>query len=197
MGRYTQVSIRGNAIGCVVLPYSHITVQQRLAARHVPKRDQGIERSHLAAEANPLRHAFICMNAHEHTNLMLTLPQQEALADLKAKMTSRMDWGNRYGCFHGEYSKLRLFRTLELDLVPRNSKGEVIDIDQHSANVIELFRVHQIVWPIVLILFIIFMHHRVRTVRSRLHRGAIYAEPSRLRWLQHTTTSLFATTTPA
>ena len=41
-----------------------------------------------------------------------------------------MDWGNR---------------ALELDLVPRNAKGEVIDIDQHTANVVELFRVHQIV----------------------------------------------------
>lgn len=52
-----------------------------------------------------------------------------ALADLKSKMTSKIDWGNRF---------------LELDLVPRNVKGEVIDVDHHNANVVELFRVHQL-----------------------------------------------------
>jgi hypothetical protein len=34
---------------------------------------------------------------------------------------------------------------LSLDLIPRNSRGEAIDIDQQASNVIELFRIHQMV----------------------------------------------------
>lgn len=65
----------------------------------------------------------------QRKQILSGLHSAEALADLKSKMTSKIDWGNRF---------------LELDLVPRNKNGEVIDIDQHSANVVELFRVHQL-----------------------------------------------------
>eukprot|EP00042_Codosiga_hollandica_P059229 m.908216 g.908216 ORF g.908216 m.908216 type:complete len:158 (-) comp60099_c0_seq3:742-1215(-) len=44
-------------------------------------------------------------------------------------MTAKIDAGNRI---------------LGLDLIPRSAKGELLDIEQHNANVIELFRVHQL-----------------------------------------------------